>query len=187
MNLPTICDAIYATCVVDDRGQAAVLYWARSRFFGTPLLLLDWMMAQLTPRLWTDARSALDGYVGTCRARHGSCGVYVEDESLAVQAESLGTRCEAIYEHLTATDRWTSLCLTVSLAARGGMLGICTRALETAKAHPKRDEVYDPALNFRGGPRPECPTVPAFVYGVVLGLDPTAATPPRPARVKIAA
>jgi hypothetical protein len=187
LDLPRICDAVFATVVADDRGQAAVLCWARSRFFGTPLVLLDWGVSQLAPGLWAEAQRQLLGLAAECRARHGSVGLHVEDESLAAQAEDRGVLTTPIYEHLTARDRWPSLCLTVSLAARGGRVGVTTRAMATARGHPRREELFTPALEFRGGPRPEVPTVPAFVYGVVLALDPTAATPPRPARVKIAA
>jgi len=187
LDLPKICDAVFATCVTDIRGQAAVLYWARTRFFGTPLLLLDWAISQLSPQLWTGIQAQLQSFVTECRALRGSLGIYVEDEAMAVHAEELGVRAEPIYEHLTAKDRWTSLCQIAALAARGGKVGVTSRAMDTARAHPKRDELYTPALEFRGGSRPDVPTVPAFVYGVVLALDPTAATPPRPARVKITA
>src|SRR5271165_1617847 len=167
-DLPKICDAVFATCVADDRGQAATLYWARTRFFGAPLLLLDWDVAQLEPKLWTNDQTTLVGFGRACRARYGSMGIYVEDESLAAQAEELGVRCETIYEHLVATDKWTSLCLSTTLAMKGGKVKIAKPADERTKSRAAG------FLSFSGGPRGEDPTVAAFVYGVVLALDPVA-------------
>ena len=95
--------------------------------------------------------------------------------------DSHGVRCETIYEHLVAADKWTSLCLSTTLAMKGGKVKIAKPADERTKSRAAG------FLSFSGGPRGEDPTVAAFVYGVVLALDPVASVPPRPAKVRIAA
>lgn len=171
---------MYATCVANETGEAATLYWARSRFFGSPLILLDWEVAQLTHETWMRAHAALRSLSLSRRARHGSVGIYVEDEGLVTHAEMRGARATAIYKHLTTPDRWLNLCLSAMQFVKGGMVD------RTKAVTNRADERTAGFLNLTAAPRGEDPTVAAFVYGITLGLDPNASVPPRPAVVKVA-
>jgi len=178
-GFPTVCDAVFATVVADQRGALAVLYWARSDGFGTPLVLLDWLTPKLTPPPWPVIRIRLDLLGTRCRPRYGVAGIWAEGAALAQQCEA-----RPILEHLTKPDYWSSLILVATHHLNAGSVRLTTMAsarMRVAKfgalpvlSHAPRDEDGDP-------------TIPAWLYGISLALDERAASPPEPDRVKIVA
>jgi hypothetical protein len=178
---PTVpCDAVYATAVVSGTGQAARFLWARSAHgAGKPLVLLDFAVEYLSAAFWEDLTASLAAARVARRARYGSAGVYVEGEPIAEQARLGGTPAVPVPDHLTTADYWPRLCASASASMQDGAVGYTAEASAGMDRRPFLD-------GFRGGPRdPDDPVVPAFLYGVVVGLDPSAAVPPRPARVTI--
>jgi hypothetical protein len=179
---PTICDAIYGTVAADSRGQVAVLYWARSHGYGAPLILLDWDVALLTAARWAVIDGEIGDLVTRCRARGGSLGLWIENEALAQQANARGCRAKAIPEHLTATDYWDNLSLVAGQYIDDGSVKVTRTVAAKIKVQP-----FGALPRRVPGPRADDATVPAWLYGIVLGLDEAAANPPEPNRVKLVA
>jgi hypothetical protein len=114
---PTHCDYIYAT--VDsamkdgtEHDGTAVCYWARNLFAGTPAILLDWDIQQITAATLTDwLPGVLDkmGLLGNeCGARHPPL-CWIEDKSsgtmLIQHAQGKGWPVEAIDGKITAQGK----------------------------------------------------------------------------------
>lgn len=179
-----MCSAFAPSFVRDSEGDAigAVFYWARTRSRPDlpPLALLGFDVGQLVPLFWHNALWQLGEYERERRAIDGSAGVIVEDVALARAMQKQGLTASPVPEHLTKPEMWEYLCTSAVSSLRSG------EVVWTIAAHDKAQTEACPARTFRGGPRPEGdPTVPAYLYGIVCGLDEHAAIPPQPARVKI--
>lgn len=152
------------------RGDLAVLYWSRNRYFGTPLVLLDWDVEPLRPGAWLRAEAKLDGLARTNRARAASLGLWVETDAMlqAARAEGAGS-ARLVPKHATARAFWQELGLAAAVQLRAGNVGVTRAALD------KRDALADVApcgaLRYNGEDRGDDATVPAYLYGVALGLD----------------
>jgi len=181
-DAPMVCDSMFATvCASAEMGMAASLRWARSSGYGHPLMLLDWEVGQLSPQMWRDVEDGLTLDAHETRVRYGSGPhVWVEGAALAHQAQSVLTiDSHAMPEHVVAAGFWDTLVLSSAFYMRGGQVKM------TKRAHEKTQQKQFSALTYRGGLRPDDPTVPAFLYGVVLALDEAAARPPRPVKVPL--
>lgn len=88
--MPTSCDLVFA--VVDsavktgtDNDGTAVTYYARNKYAGTPLTIIDWDISQIEGALldtWlTTVFKNLEHYAQMCGAREGVRGVWIEDKS----------------------------------------------------------------------------------------------------------
>ena len=88
--LPRNCDSVFA--VIDSAvktGSAndgtAVIYFARSKLSGVPLILLDWDIVQIEGALldnWlVGIHTNLEGWAKKCGARGGISGIWVEDKA----------------------------------------------------------------------------------------------------------
>lgn len=168
------CDAVYATVVIDQRGYAAVLYWARNRTSGVPLALVDWDLRPFRPDLWGIVADRLEAMAVECRARFGSLGIWTESLLLARQAEMREQPVLMIPDHLTDAKAWDALSLTATLHVHDGSVKVMEAAYRRTR------EAKFGALAWMGGDRPDDPTVPAFLYGIVLGLDEASARDPKP-------
>jgi hypothetical protein len=173
------CSAVYATMCKDAGDECAVLYWMRSLPEDKPaLVLLDWDRRQFVPQVFADADARLDAFRKDRLAGRGSLGTFVEEPNFAHIAKSRGYHARPIHEHLVAADAWDRLWASVAFYTREGAVGLT----ETAKSKPFS------ALSFKGGPRPDDdPTVPAWIYGIVLGLDEASGRPPQPSVVPLKA
>jgi len=178
-----ICDAVFATVATDDADGAAALIWARGTpGYGPPLALVEWEESQFVPSLFTDLRDRLAEVAKKRRARAGSIGIWVEDHRLALLARMRGVDVHAIPEHLLGVQAWSGLWSSTAFFVREGLVAVADAA------RIRFESSAFAALTFRGGPRPpDDPTVPAWLYGIVLGLDEAASRPPEPAKVKVVA
>lgn len=115
---PTTCDFVYA--VIDsalkpgDRNDGtAVTFFARNRFVGHPLLILDWDIVQIESDLITDwfpsIMERLTELARQCGARMGSIGAFVEDKgsgiTLLQRAARNGWPAQAIDSRLTSMSK----------------------------------------------------------------------------------
>ena len=184
MNQPLAqphCDYVFATAALCG-DEAAIFYWGRTRHQPTlpELTLFDFEVAQAVPAIWQNAIDRLAEVSRERRARYPHIGVVVEDLALARTLHARGLRVHPVPEHLTKADAWEHLWHTAA---------VYVRAREVAWSRAAADRALTtacPARTFRGGPRPEDDaTTPAYLLGIVVGLDEPSATPPRPARVKI--
>lgn len=181
---PKICDSLFASvCATPEKGLAAALRWARSSGYGSPLVLLGWQIGQLSPSLWRDLEQDFAVDQRTIRCRYGGGPhVWVEGAALAHQAESvLEIFSHPIPEHMVAADFWDTLVLSATFQIRSGRVRLSRPAYEKTLEQPFA------ALTYRGGERGDDPTIPAFLYGVVLALDPQAARPPAPIKIPLKA
>lgn len=168
-------DSVFATVTLDDAGTAAVLYWARSRNWGPPLTLVDWTRSQMLPDLWHEVDERLGKLVIERRASYGSAGAFVEGPEIAARAAAHGFQALPIIEHLTKPDAWKGCCQAMAYWRSARCVAV------TNAARSKMDQEPFGALSFSYSARDEVtdPTVPAYVYGVVLGLDEALAKPPK--------
>ncbi len=166
-GFPTVCDAVFATIVAGVDGRGAALYWARCQHFGTPLTLLDWELSQLLPSMWDRLEDRIEELKQRCRARYPQMPSIVEGVVLAQQAESRGVRTEVVPDALTSKEAWESLGLAATFHVREGSVKVTKLTQDKATQTPLG------ALNYRGGERTDDPTIPAFLYGIVMSLEET--------------
>lgn len=172
MRAPKLCDTVFAT-VVPHEATVAVLYWARSVHFGLPLVMFDWSCGQLDARTWDTATEILAAAGDRMRARFGNSGAWVEGTGLAQQASAHGLPSRAVPAWLEHPDYWPRLGVAAAGYIRDGHIKLTDEALA------KADRQAFGAVAYRGGERGDDPTVPAFLYGITLALDESAATDPK--------
>ena len=174
-------DFCYATASLAG-DEAAVFYWGRTRHQPDlpPLTLFDFEVSQAVPQVWQDALDRLSEVSRERRARYPHIGVVCEDLALARTLSARGMRVNPVPDHLTKPDMWEHLWHTAAVYVRAREVAWSVAAAERART------TACPARTFRGGPRPEGDaTTPAYLLGIVVGLDEPSATPPRPARVRV--
>lgn len=90
VDMPVHCDTVFA--VIDsavktgtDNDGTAVTYFARNKYAGQPLYILDYDIVQIEGAMldtWLETvLSNLEHYAQVCRAREGVRGVWIEDKS----------------------------------------------------------------------------------------------------------
>ncbi len=177
-----ICAAVYATMARDAADGCAVLYWARGLpDYPPPLRLLDWEERQFMPSAFEDVDARLVSLAKERWATNGSIGLFVEDPRLAALAKQRGRNVRPIHEHLTQPAAWDQLWTVAAFYIREGSVGVTDVAREKFKSSAFA------ALTFSGGERPnDDPTVPAWLYGIVIGLDAASARIPPSAKLTAA-
>ena len=167
-------DTVYATAILSPVRTLAQFYWARSASFGKPLILLDFDTGPLTASSWKEVASRLTMFEETRRARFGALGVYIENEILVAQADASGATPHLIPSHISADTSWQMVCQSAASFLARGDIGYLQSASDKMDKHP-----FLNASGVYAGPRTDEPTVPAFLYGIVLGLDEAAARDPK--------
>lgn len=115
---PTACDYVYAVIdsalkTGDKNDGTAVTFFARNRFVGHPLLILDWDITQIESDLiaewFPSVMARLNELAQMCGARLGSLGAFVEDKgsgiTLLQRAARNGWPAQAIDSKLTAMSK----------------------------------------------------------------------------------
>lgn len=177
-----VVDGVYAVIVTSERtDDALVTYWARGvNGYGPPLFFMDFESVQLMPQIFDQAQSRLEELALETRSRHSVLGVWVEGERLTQLVKARGIKAHVILEHLSKPDNWSGLWASAAMFVRD----VPPKVAVTPRAAAKFERSAFRAREFRGGPRPDDDlSVPAWLYGIVLGLDETAKRPPPPARV----
>lgn len=121
VDLPAQCDAVFATVFLGvkpgkDNDGAGVIYWARSKHAGHPLIVVDWDLAEIGGDVldkWLPGIFArLKTLTKTTKAIGGSLGAWIEDNDagkiLCMQAERKGLPARPIDTKLadvSAADR----------------------------------------------------------------------------------
>jgi len=177
--MPQKCDVVYGTAVVSETSEIAVLYWARSRFFGIPLVLLDYDVMNFGQMAWQRPVATLDRYRAHCGARLGSLGLFIENEALAAHVAGDGLDAAAVPDLLAAPGYWEALNLAAAYHVNAGHVKATNHVFDKAGRASIDDALNRRVLaplapNYRMAPRDDDPTIPAYLYGVVLGLDETA-------------
>jgi len=130
--MPVRCDVVFGVLVAGQRGDGAVVYFARSRVGGSPLLILDCDVMPLRPALFngTVARLA-DLAKATCT----KSGAFLFTSGvLAEEVRRLGYHAEVIDDLAAEGDGSLALAAAVHIGA--GRVKIAAEALEKAEHHP---------------------------------------------------
>lgn len=179
------CDYVY--CTIDtamkdgskNDGTAAV-YWARSKHFGYPLVILDWEFFQMEGSLlefWLPSVfDRLNELATECCARHGSLGAFIEDKSsgtvLLQQSARRGLPAHSIDSKLTALGK-SERAISVSGYVHRGNVKISHNAYNKVvnyKGSAKNYLLHN-VTNFRVGvDNKQDDTTDAFTYGIAIGL-----------------
>ena len=118
VSFPTYCDSVFAiidTAMKDGSKHdgTAVSFFARSRFVGHPVVLLDWDIVQIEGAFldsWLPSvNTRLDELARSCGARLGNAGAFIEDKGsgtiLIQQAQKQKWNARAIESPLTKVGK----------------------------------------------------------------------------------
>jgi hypothetical protein len=160
--------------VASTDGRIAILYWSRCAYRYIPLILVDWSCDQLLPSCWAQANDLQHQLAARCRARFGPSGAWVEGVELAHQAATHGIPARQVPEWIAHKDYWPRLQVAAADFIASSAVRVTDEALAKTRVKPF------PALgSYRHQERTDDPLLPAFLYGVVMALDETAAHDPK--------
>lgn len=170
-------DGVFATVVLSPMRILATMYWARYMYYGKPLVLCDYEVGALQGDAWRNIDARLHYWLKERLSRlPHPAGLYVESEMIAAQATGAGIPARPIPKWLTASDAWNQIVQSAANISAQGMIGMLEGTREKMERRPFITEA-----GVAAGPRdPEKPEVAAYLYGVVLALDPAAARDPHP-------
>lgn len=187
-EFPSNCDSVFA--VIDsaikdgkEHDGTAVMFFARSRFAGIPLVVLDWDIVQIEGALlegWLPGVfTRLGELAGQCRARLGATGVYIEDKGsgtiLLQQARRRGWAADAIPSTITAAGK-DGRAISVSGYVHQGMVKVSRHAYDKTVAFKgaTRNHMLSQVLGFRVGDKAAATrsddALDCFTSGIALAL-----------------
>lgn len=173
---PVPADGVFATSILSATRILATFYWTRYQHYGKPLVLCDYDVGPLRGDSW---RAIDERLVALVAERHSRLphpiGLFVESELIAVQIAAHGIGSQVIPPWLTTADAWSQVLQSAAAILARGDVGYTRQASDKMDRRPFLNEAA-----VMAGPRPEDPVAPAFVYGVVIALDPAAARDPNP-------
>jgi hypothetical protein len=187
VSYPNHCEFVFA--VIDtaaktgtDNNATAVTYFARNRFTGTPLLILDWDIIQIEGALletWLPSVFArLEELSGSCRAQIGSWGAWIEDKSsgtvLLQQAQLRQLPAQGIESKLTAMGK-DERAISVSGYVHREMVKYTDHAFNKITTYKGRsaNHLVDQVERFRVGDKKskrEDDLLDTFCYGIAISL-----------------
>ena len=185
---PVHCDTVFA--VIDtasktgtDNDATAVTYFACDRTSTVaPLLILDWDVIQIEGALletWLPSVfSRLDLLSGSCSARQGSIGAFIEDKNsgtiLLQQAKRRGFQAWAIESKLTAMGK-DERAISVSGYVHREKVKYTDQAFNKTAIYKRRsaNHLVDQVESFRVGDKKsdrEDDLLDTFCYGIAISL-----------------
>jgi hypothetical protein len=182
---PVVCDAVFATIdtAVKDGAKhdgTAVTYWALSKHFGIPLVILDYDVAQIEGSLlenWLPSIYVrLEELAKACRARSGSLGAFIEDKAsgtiLLQQAKRRGWKAHPIESKLTALGK-DARCISVSGYVHRGSVKMSAEAYNRVITYKgvTRNHLLGQIVGYRVGvDAHEDDALDTFTYGIAIAL-----------------
>ena len=185
VGYPDRCDQVFAvidTALKDgvEHDGTAVTYYARNKFHGTPLIILDWDVIQIEGSLleqWLPSVIArCEELARQCCARQGSLGAWIEDKASGIvliqQAQRNDLPVHAVDGDLTSMGK-EGRALSVSGYVYRGMVKISEYARDKVVNFKGqvRNHLISQVCSFRmgqkDGPRDLLDT---FCYGVAIAL-----------------
>ncbi len=152
-----------------EHDGTAVVYWGRSKYAGYPLVVLDWDVTQIEASLLTDWLPSvllrLDVLANEHRAREGSYGAWIEDQSSGIaliqSGQRLGLQIHAIEGKITAQGK-------------EGRAIVASPYVYQEKVKLTK-QAFDKTISYRQQTRNHLIShkkdlLDAFVYGVIIGL-----------------
>ena len=179
-------DVIYAvidTAMKDGKEHdgTAVVYFARNRISGPPLVILDWDVLQIKSSLLADwlptVHVRLEELATKYRARHGWAGPWIEDKASGItllqHAAKIGLKAEALPAPLTAMGK-DGRALNVSGYVYRGEVKVAQEAFEKVSNYKgqTRNHLISQVCGFRVGEKTahQMDLLDCFTYGVGIGL-----------------
>jgi hypothetical protein len=160
----------------------AVTFFALDHIGRTPLLILDWDIAQIEGAFletWLpEAFARLEEFARLCRARRGSIGAFIEDKNsgtiLLQQALRRQMPAQAIDSKLTAMGK-DERAISVSGYVHRELVKYTDRAFEKTVIYKRRsrNHLLDQVESFRVGDRDrdrEDDLLDTFCYGIAVAL-----------------
>lgn len=185
VEYPTFCDSVYAiidTAIKDGAKHdgTAVSFYARSKFVGHPLVLLDWDIVQIQGALLEDwfpsINERLEELARETGARLGNAGAFVEDKGsgtiLIQKATAQKWNCRAIDSPLTAMGK-SERAINISGYIHQELFKMSEYAYNkrTIYKGKERNHWLYQVQNFRCGfDNKNDDLADTFFYGVALGL-----------------
>ena len=183
--MPRQCDYVFAILdsalkAGDKNDGTAVSYFARNKFSGHPLLILDWDITQIESDLLTDwfptVMERLVELARICGARMGSAGAFVEDKgsgiTLLQRAQRSGWPATPIDSKLTSLSK-DARGSGVSDFVESGMVKICEPAYNKLVEYKGRTQNHflSQFFGYRLGiPNQADDLYDTGVYGIAIGL-----------------
>lgn len=183
--MPRQCDYVFAILdsalkAGDKNDGTAVSYFARNKFSGHPLLILDWDITQIESDLLTDwfptVMERLVELARLCGARMGSAGAFVEDKgsgiTLLQRAQRSGWPATPIDSKLTSLSK-DARGTGVSDFVENGMVKICEPAYNKLVEYKGRTQNHflSQFFGYRLGiPNQADDLYDTGVYGIAIGL-----------------
>lgn len=185
---PVGCDLVFAvidSAMKDGSGNdgTGVTFFAKSQFFGHPLVILDWDIVQINSNLldqWMPhVLHRLEELAGITRARHGSSGAYIEDKGSGITlnqtAISKGWNSQAIQGDITAIGK-DGRAISASGAVYRGEVKISAYAYDKVKEFKgqTKNHLLSQVTGYRIGDKDAAKRsddlLDCFAYGVIIGL-----------------
>lgn len=186
VDYPTRCDQVFAT--VDsalkdgvEHDGTAVMYWARNKIAGHPLILLDWDLIQIQGALLEEwlptVNQRLEDLAKETGARQGNVGIWIEEKASGIvllqQAERRGLPAYPINNDLVAHGK-EGRALSVSGYVYRGDVKLSRHAYEktTNFKGQTRNHALVQTCGFRIGTKTPhtYDLLDTFVYGVAIAL-----------------
>lgn len=174
--------AVIDTALKDnlEHDGTAVTFYGRNKYYGTPLVILDWDILQIEGALleqWLPSvNMRLDELARLTNARHGNIGMWIEDKASGIvllqQAVRRGLNAYPIDGALTAMGK-EGRALSVSGYVHQGQVKVSQPAYDKVVNYKgqSRNHLLSQVCGFRmgqkDGPRDLLDT---FTYGVAIGL-----------------
>lgn len=186
VELPTLCDAVFATIDTAtktgrENDGTAVTYWSLNKRSPHPLVVLDWDIIQIEGDLletWLPTVfQQLEHLAKACGARMGSLGAWIEDKSsgtiLLQQATRRKLNAHQIDSRLTAMGK-SERAISVSGYHYRGSVKISTQANDKVTTYKTvtRNHLLGQVLGFRIGQKEpaEDDLLDTYTYGVAIAL-----------------
>ena len=161
LPMPKVCDRVFAALVVAKSGMAAIVYAARSKGYGTPLVLLDFDTPPFDGTVIRAAELRLAALETECNARKTSAGLWLP-EILAKQASGINLQTVPDF-----CNDPVQLMLSAADHIGAGRVKVCATAYEKAQTSP-----LGGALDFRAGDgADDDPLRAAALLAIALGLN----------------
>lgn len=165
-----------------EHDGTAVVYWGRSKYAGYPLVVLDWDVTQIEASLLTDWLPSvllrLDVLANEHRAREGSYGAWIEDQSSGIaliqSGQRLGLQIHAIEGKITAQGK-EGRAIVASPYVYQEKVKLTKQAFDKTISYRQqtRNHLISQVCGFRMGQKRaehKKDLLDAFVYGVIIGL-----------------
>ena len=181
------CDQIFATMDTSSKDGAehdgtGVVYWARSKYTGTPLILLDWDVVQIQSDLLTQfvpsVNMRLEELASELKAREGNVGIWIEDKDSGIWLNQAiaktGIPSHPIDSKMTAAGK-EGRAIIASKYIQRGMVRLSSHAFNKTKSYRNqtKNHLVDQVGNFRMGQARKDhrkDLLDATMYGVIIGL-----------------